>query len=113
MDKELVSLRIDQILKHIDLVTSDLSNVNLENFGEYSLLARAIAFSLEQICEHVTKLRKKYECDYPNIEWDKIYDMRIVLAHMYMKIDTDIVYKTVKQDLPLLKKQMLEIKSTL
>lgn len=113
MDKELISLRIDEIIKHIDLATNDLAGVDLKDFGEYSLSARGIAFSLEQICEHVSKLRKKLECDYPNIDWDKIYDTRIVLAHMYMKIDTKVVYNTVKNDLPHLREQMLEIKASL
>jgi len=110
MDNELVFLRIDEILKHIDLVSNDLKGVRLEDFKGTSLLARSSAFSLEQICEHISKLRKTFEKDYPEIPWDKIYDMRIILAHMYITVDCDIVYKTVKNDLPTLKTQLLKIK---
>ncbi len=113
MDKELVYLRIDEIIKHIDLATSDLKDENLETFKGTSLIARATAFSLEQICEHLSKLRKQFENQYPEIPWDKIYDMRIVLAHMYVTVDCDIVYKTVKNDLPALRKQLVKIKSDL
>ncbi len=113
MDKELVSLRIDEIIKHIDLATSDLKDVKLENFIGTSLLARATAFSLEQICEHVSKIRKYFDKQYPIIPWDNIYDMRIILAHMYVMVDCDIVYKTVKKDLPPLKENLLKIKSEL
>ena len=113
MDKELVVLRIDEIIKHIDLSTSDLQDVKLEDFKGTSLLARGTAFSLEQICEHVSKLRKTFEKDYPEIPWDKIYDMRIVLAHMYITVDCNIVYKTVKNDLPVLREQLEHIKNNL
>ena len=110
MDKELINLRIDEILKHIDLVSKDLKDVKQDEFMGTSLLARAAAFSLEQICEHMSKIRKIFEKDYPDIPWDKIYDMRIVFAHMYVTIDCDIVYKTVKNDLPKLKDQLLKLK---
>lgn len=113
MDKELISLRIDEIVKHIDMATSDLKDVELENFSGNSLLARGTAFSLEQICEHVSKLRKTLEDHYPNIPWDKIYDMRIVLAHIYVTIDAKIVFDTVKEDLLPLKAQLLKAKAEL
>ena len=113
MDKELISLRIDEIIKHIDFVTEDLKEISLENFNGNSLLARGTAFSLEQICDHVSKLRKTFEQSHQEIPWDKIYDMRIVLAHMYVTVDCKIVYNTVKNDLPKLKEQMLAIKNSL
>lgn len=113
MGKELVLLRIDEILKHIDLTTSDLENVDIKDFKSTSLLARGTVFSLEQICEHISKLRKQFEKQYPEIKWDKIYDMRIVLAHMYVSVDCRIVYETVKNDLPTLKSQLLKIVSDL
>ena len=113
MDAELVSLRIDFIIKHIDLAMSDLSNIEIEDFGENSLLARAVSFSLEQVCEHVSKLRRKLDNDNANVPWDEIYATRILLAHMYTKVDVKKIYQIVKNDLSPLKKQLLEIKTNL
>lgn len=113
MDTELISLRIDFIIKHIDLAFSDLSNVEIDDFGENSLLARGVSFSLEQVCEHVSKLKKHLETDHAEIPWDKIYNMRILIAHMYTKVDTKKVYQIVKNDLPPLREQLLEIKVNL
>ncbi len=113
MDKELISLRIDEIIKHIDFATTDLKEVELKDFNGNSLLARATSFSLEQICEHVSKIRKYFGETHPEIPWDKIYDMRIVLAHMYVTVDCDIVYKTAKKDLPKLRIQLLQLKEGL
>ena len=113
MDVELVKLRIDEIIKHIDMVTKDLEDIELKDFKSTSLLARGSSFSLEQICEHVSKLRKQFEKQCPEIPWDEIYDMRIILAHMYLSVDTKVVYKTVKNDLQPLKKQLLKLRESL
>lgn len=113
MEKELIEHRVDVIIKHIDLATNDLKDVELENFSNTSLLARAVSFSLEQICENISKIKKYFEKDFPEIAWQKIYDMRIIIAHMYVTVDTNIVYKTVKNDLPNLKQQLLKIKQSL
>lgn len=113
MDKELVSLRIDEVIKHIDITENDLKDIQLEHFSGTSLLTRATAFSVEQICEHISKIRKYFEKDHPEIPWNKIYDTRIVIAHMYISIDCEIIYEIVKNDLPLLKEQLLVIKANL
>ena len=113
MDKELVCLGIDTIIKHIDSTTSDLKNISFKDFNGTSLLARATAFSIEQICEHLTKLKKQFESNYPDIPWGKAYDMRIIIAHMYLEVDTKIVYNTVKKDLLPLKEQLLKLKEDL
>ena len=113
MDKELIQERIDEIINHIDMATKDLENVSLDEFDEVSLLGRAATFSVEQICEHLTKLRKDLEVQYPNLPWDKARDMRIIIAHMYLSLDKEIVYFTVKNDLFPLKEELLKIKETL
>ena len=110
MEKELIIHRIDEALKHIEYVEDDLKDIELENFSGTSLVARATAFSIEQICEHISKLRKDLEPNHPEIPWDKIYDMRIVLAHMYTSVNTRVVYRTAKADLPELEKQLIAMK---
>lgn len=39
---------------------------------------------------------------YPSIPWREIMKLRDVIAHHYFKIDVDIVFSTMKADLPLL-----------
>lgn len=67
MDKTLIQSRIDSILKHIDLVQSDLSNMSLEEFSKSDLFVRGTCFSLMQIGEQLNKLESIFGTDYPNI----------------------------------------------
>lgn len=113
MDKELISVRIDEIINHVNMATKDLENVSLDEFDEVSLLGRAVTFSVEKICEHLTKLKQDLETLYPNLPWNQARDMRIIIAHMYLSLDKEIVYNTVKNDLLPLKEELLQIKKTL
>lgn len=113
MDKEVILLRIDEIIKQIDIVTNDFENLKLDDLKPDSLLGRATAFSIEQICEHMSKLKKIFENDWPSIPWNKIYDTRIVIAHMYLKIEPKYIYETVKKDLPSLRAELLKLKESL
>ena len=47
---------------------------------------------------------------YPSIPWKDIMKLRDVIAHHYFKIDVDIVFSTMKSDLPLLLKTLVYIK---
>lgn len=47
---------------------------------------------------------------YPSIPWQQIIGMRNVLAHEYFDVDTDIIFKTVKEDIPELSKILTVMK---
>lgn len=42
---------------------------------------------------------------YPEVYWNGVMRMRDKIAHHYFEIDTDIVFRTIEEDVP----QMLEI----
>lgn len=50
---------------------------------------------------------------YPSIPWKSIMKMRDVIAHHYFKIDADVIYETVKNDLNPLQQTLELIKETL
>ena len=50
---------------------------------------------------------------YPVIPWKEIMKLRDVIAHHYLKIEVDIVYSTMKEDLPLLQATLLSMKQAI
>ncbi|MCU0845837.1 MAG: DUF86 domain-containing protein [Spirochaetes bacterium] len=47
---------------------------------------------------------------HPEIDWQAIIGMRNVIAHGYFSVDPDIVWKTVREDIPALLGQIGKIK---
>ena len=43
MDKELINVRIDEIINHVNMATKDLENVSLDEFDEVSILGASRA----------------------------------------------------------------------
>lgn len=46
---------------------------------------------------------------YPDVAWSELWGMRNVVIHQYSSVDLEIVWGTVRNDLPLLKTQMQHI----
>lgn len=50
---------------------------------------------------------------YPEVKWDDIIGMRNVISHAYMEIDHNIIYKTCKTHLSVLKETVQKILKSL
>lgn len=98
-------LRIDSILRHIDLILSDTKDINFDELIENNLLVRATCFSISQIGKQMVALQNKIGDKYPNLPWLDARKMRNIIVHDYDHTDNEVVYLTIKNDLPLLKKQ--------
>ena len=48
---------------------------------------------------------------FPQIAWQDANDMRNVVAHEYMQVDHEEVWKVVTMDFPILERQLLSIRS--
>ena len=46
---------------------------------------------------------------YPDVQWKYMKGMRNILIHEYFGINTEIIWQTIKRDLPLLKDQLVKI----
>ena len=112
MDEVLIH-RIDLLIKHADEVINDTHNKTMDEFAESDLLVRATAFSIMQIGEQMTTLKRKIGALYPDLPWDKAIGMRNIIAHVYNNVDAVTVYNTAINDIPQLKDNVLQIRSEL
>jgi uncharacterized protein with HEPN domain len=56
----------------------------------------------EIIGEAVGKLSEVSKGEYPSIPWQDVKDFRNLLAHEYFGVDLEIVWNTIRDDLPIL-----------
>jgi len=79
------------------------------NSNEDEVLSSAISFKFVQISENVKKLPNSIYDIYPNVPWMKISGLRNRIVHDYGSIQLDIIYDTVKNNLPDLKIEIEKI----
>ena len=104
-------MRIDLLVKHINVIQNDLENLKLNDFKKSDVLVRATCFSLVQIGEQMNKLEEKFKDNYPEIPWSSARKMRNLIVHVYNKVDAEQVWLTAKQDLTDLKNKFEAIKA--
>ena len=108
---ELVLLRINAVLKHIDLVLNDTKGISIKDLNRDDLLVRATSFSIAQIGEMMIQLEKKLSSKYKDLPWTMARGMRNMLVHDYGHVDLDSLAKTIYDDLPILKNDFTRIRN--
>jgi len=73
------------------------------------MLLDAVVRKLEIIGEATNNLSDTFKDSHPEIIYRDIVDMRNFLIHEYFGINPKVVWDTCKTDLPVLKKQLLDI----
>ena len=48
------------------------------------------------------RLPDEFTADYPDIEWSSITRMRNLVAHQYDKVNDDLMFVTLRRDIPAL-----------
>lgn len=66
------------------------------------MLVLSVIKEIEIIGEAASKISTEVKAEYSNIPWDEITGMRNHLVHRYFDVDLDMLWNTIKQDLPLL-----------
>ncbi len=102
-----VSLEV--ALKEIDFILENISPLSETVFENDPLIQRATVLSIIIIGEETSKVNKAIKLKYDDIQWELMSGMRNKMVHNYDGIDTAIVWKTVKNDIPVLKKQIENI----
>ncbi len=64
------------------------------------MLALALVRSIEIVGEAGARVSEEGRAAVPDVPWREIVAMRNRLIHAYFDVDLDIVWQTVKQDMP-------------
>jgi uncharacterized protein with HEPN domain len=90
-------------------VVSMLDNVDLAAFLADRILLRASERTIEIIGEAARCVTPGYQNAHPEIPWREITGQRNLLAHEYGQIDHELLYKTAREDIPVLIKTITNL----
>ena len=108
MDKT-PSIFLLHIKDSIERIEEYVSGFTFEKFVADQKTQDAVIRQLEVIGEATTNLEEVFKKENDSIPWREISDFRNVLAHEYWDVDLQIVWKTVHEDLVLLKESLLPL----
>lgn len=94
---------LQHILDAIDHATAYVDGMDAKKFENDPRTQDAVLHNLQIIGEAAGKIRAvdpQFVANHPDIPWDLIYGMRNRLVHNYFEVDLEVVWRTVKQDLP-------------
>ena len=105
---------IKRIVAHIENILDYVKSIqSLEDFTHNQLVVDAVVFNLAQIGEiskhRVSSILKDTQVDVP---WHEMYGFRNRIIHDYDQINMNIVYDTIKEDLPPLLDQLRKLISS-
>lgn len=104
---------LSKIIVHIEFILDYMKEINSkEEFNQNQLVIDAVVFNLSQIGE-ISRYRisSSLKDSAINISWHEMYGFRNRIVHDYDQINMNVVYDTVKEDLPNLLVQLINLKN--
>jgi uncharacterized protein with HEPN domain len=100
---------IEHILNCIRKINEFSEGLSKKEFKKNELVQDAVIRNIEIIGEASKKVSSDLKKTYYKIPWKEISGMRDKLIHDYLGVDTDVVWQTIKEDIPSLKLLLEEI----
>ena len=90
----------EDILQSIDHIDAFLAGIDFEGYREDRKTRSAVERELQMITEAAIRLGDEAETLCPGPEWKGFRGMGNILRHVYHRVDDEIVWNTVKEELP-------------
>jgi uncharacterized protein with HEPN domain len=99
-------IRLQHMLDSTNIILGFIKGKRKNSLKRSRLLLSAILRELAIIGEAANRISEKTKKRFPDIPWPDIIGMRNRLIHAYFDVDHDIVWKTVRNDLPVFRSQL-------
>lgn len=98
-----------KVIEEISIGLDMLGDTEIEAFLEDEKLKRAIGMTVINIGELIKNITQETRSNYPQVSWRAIAGMRDLAAYKYQTLRMEDVYKTAREDFPVLKEQLQNI----
>lgn len=109
MSKRGIRLYIEDVKDAIKKIEEYTKGLDFDTFAKDAKTIDAVVRNVSIIGEAIKRFPSEIKSEYPQVPWKEITGTRNKAIHEYFGIDEDILWKTIKEDLPPFKKQITEI----
>lgn len=101
--------RLEDIVESLDLISEYVQDMDYNSWTKDRKTIDAVIRNIEIIGEAATHIPDDIQEKNPDIPWYQMKGMRNILIHEYFGVDVDVLWKTVRDDLPPLKEKIQKI----
>lgn len=101
--------RVQDILDAISEIQSFTRSLNFEKFRSDVKTIRAVELDFIVIGEAVNQIPEEIQEAYPQVPWHLMRGMRNRLVHIYFSVDPRLLWDTIQNDLPAIKRWLKSI----
>lgn len=98
--------RLKHMLDSTEAILSFAKGKRKTSLDSNRLFRSAVVRELEIIGEAANSISEKTKRQFPHFPWKELIGMRNRLIHAYFDIDHDILWKTIREYLPLFQKDL-------
>ena len=91
---------IQKIIQDLNFIVVHMKDVDIEELNENEVLLDSMLFRMIQLSENAKKLSDEYKMKNSNVPWNAIYGLRNRIVHDYGNVDLNVVFETLKNDVP-------------
>ena len=97
---------LGKIKTDIEFIIVHMKDVDLQELNDNEVLLDSMLFRMIQISENAKRLSEKYKEENTNLPWNELTGLRNRIVHDYGNVDLNIVFETLKYDIPELMEQL-------
>ena len=101
--------RLEDILEAIQNVQSYVRGMTFDEFASDMKTIKAAAFEIAVVGEAASHVPEDLQTRFPDIPWNKMVGMRNVVIHEYFRVDVQILWQTIVENLPPLVPRLQDI----
>lgn len=101
--------RLNHIIEAIEYIGEFIVDVKKDQFFKDYEKQCAVIRQFEIIGEAANNLSSDLLSSNPPVDWREVVSMRNVMIHDYFEVNVEVVWDTIKEDLPKLKSQIQDI----
>lgn len=100
------TLFLDDIIQASEKIIRNTKGMEKEDFLVQDIIYDAVLRNLEVISEAAHHIPEEILAGVPEIDWKKIKGLRIILAHCYFRIDSEVLWDIITAKVPVLLERM-------